>query len=192
MGAKRIEMINKLKIIERRAPSLGKHPHLAKKEIDDEKKLSKKEEESHGCSQGWRNIQEGRGVVADHVRCYGEKTKVTASQFSNENSWEEMKGWGWAEMQRVGRESQGKGIINLMQTDVLLRPLAPGRQPLNPWHFPSERKVFVIHREPRLGPHLMVYVGAGHTRKTNHVVRELRLGATCNQHNPQGGEGAGD
>lgn len=59
VGAKRIEMINKLKIIEKRAPSLGKHPHLAKKEIDDEKKLSKNQEESHGCSQGWRNIQEG-------------------------------------------------------------------------------------------------------------------------------------
>lgn len=50
MGVKRIEMINKLKIIERRVFSFGKYFYLVKKEIDDEKKLSKKEEELYGCS----------------------------------------------------------------------------------------------------------------------------------------------
>lgn len=37
-----------------------------------------------------------------------EKTKINASQFGNEPLGG-MEGWGCAEMDRVGRESQGKG-----------------------------------------------------------------------------------
>lgn len=81
VGAKRTEKMNKGKIMKRRAATLRKHlnSEIRKKEIDDEMKRSKSWEQSQGCGpgrQGWRDIQEEMGVV---VRCYGEKTKISAS-----------------------------------------------------------------------------------------------------------------
>lgn len=73
-------------------------------------------------------------------------------------------------MQRVGSD---QGTL-CTETSSFVLPLR--RQPINPWHFPTDQNVFVTFGEP-LAPHLLAPVGLGHTRKTNRVDRELGLGA---------------
>lgn len=72
----------------------------------------------------------------------------------------------------MGREGQGKEITCSEEFTLFKEMssfvLAPRRQPLSPGHFPSERNVVVIFGEP-LGPHVILYVETGHTRKTNRV-----------------------
>ena len=152
VGATWTEKMNKGKIMRRRAATLRKHlnSEIRKKEIDDEMKRSKNWEGSQGCGpgrQGWRDIQEEMGVVVtggcSQILWGKDQNQCLPLPFISENSKEELKGWGLAEMERVGRESHSnRGMSGEELTSAKERSgfaLAPGRQPLNTWHFPSER-----------------------------------------------------
>ena len=51
---------------------------------------------------------------------------------------------------RFRKETRSKAS-GLTQREIWPLPLAPGREPLKPWHFPSDRGVSIIHSGP-LGP----------------------------------------